>query len=400
MPDRGRQPYSWGALFLLGGATVLALALLTGRLVLFGSGSEPEPGPDPRPPGAQTEDNREPFERAVAELEKAAGIRYTTLSGMASQEITVTEFGTKFGSVAYGDGEYEEEQRLNVLHIGDDTSTWGNAAPQHSPGPTQHSTGPKQPFQGAHRALDQVLDQYLPPRALAPHLSSALRSLDRLPDSNDPLIVDEGKALRTDTMAGRLVVTRQAPYRVLRLEPYEDPYKVAKGPLSLGDSPGIKLTPIAEERADAMYSHMEKYAHGFDRVAKESVVFVGDGAAEVDCGVDSCSVTQTFIRDTAVGADSRITNGIVTAILTATVLFDGEAAEECTSDPYTVQLTDGTASVSLSCDIPDSELVSAGARAGSTVSVSALQLIEQVRLERRNRAEHALGGTAAFNERM
>ncbi|MFI1331226.1 hypothetical protein ACH4U7_14005 [Streptomyces sp. NPDC020845] len=361
-------------LLLLGGAAGVVLALVAGLLVWMAA---PDGGDS-----KASERNRVPFVEALSELAAAKGLHYkdTAMVGITERDVTVTESGTVFGST--GDG--VESLDRDVLRIGGKTYTrWKKGRDYEAPDGKQKD--PDAPGRwtvgspGESYTLDPVMAQYLPPSDLAFKLWDALDQLDQqdqLPDPNDPdlppLTVDGVPALRADTSAGRLVVAKNKPYRVLRLEPYDlrelikDQRKqleagatpsvaprVTTGPLKDGDSQGMELSPLVGEQADAMYDTLEKYAKQLNGAVDDGVDFTLDGAGKLNCGSGGCSVLQKFTGKLSTEAKARITGGTVTATMSATITIDGQPAGSCTVPSRVFPLTGSSVSGSLSCSAPE-----------------------------------------------
>ncbi|MFJ1840478.1 toxin C-terminal domain-containing protein [Streptomyces sp. NPDC088146] len=351
-------------------AVVVILAVLAGALSLLGVWDSDEPG---------AEQNREPFTQALRSLAEARGLRYkdTAMAGITQREITVTRSGALFG--ATGDGVKDLDQ--DVLRIGGKTySRWKKARDYETPeGKRKDPDAPGRwtiGTPGESYVLDPVLAQFLPPTELAFKLWDALDELKTLPDPDDPDLrpptVDGVPALRADTSAGSLVVARNKPYRVLRLEPYDlsgrikdqlkqlqkgaepsVPPQVTRGPLKDGDSEGMSLSPVSRDQAEAMYDTLEGYTERLDAAVDDGVDFTLDGSGDLKCGNSGCSVRQKFTGKLSTEARTRITGGNVTAVLSATVTIDGQYAGRCTSRRDNIPFSGSTLSGALSCSAPE-----------------------------------------------
>ncbi|MES4901019.1 MULTISPECIES: hypothetical protein [unclassified Streptomyces] len=367
---------------LLGGAAAVVLALVAGLLVWLTSSDDDEST-------KALERNRKPFVEALSELAEARGLHYkdTAMVGITERDVMVTASGTVFGHT--GDG--VESLDRDVLRIGGKTYTrWKKGRDYEAPDGKQKD--PDAPGRwtigspGESYTLDPVMAQYLPPSDLAFKLLGALDQLDELPDPSDPglpsLTVGGVPALAADTSAGRLVVSKNKPYRVLRLEPYDlrDQIKDARkqleagatpsvaprvttGPLKDGDSQGMELSPLVGEQADAMYDTLEQYAKQLNGAVDDGVDFTLDGSGKLNCGSGGCSVVQKFTGKLSTEAKARITGGTVTATMSATISIDGQPAGGCTVPSRTFPLTGNSVSGSLSCSAPEAGPVFAAADA-------------------------------------
>ncbi|MEU1666022.1 hypothetical protein ABZ547_20855 [Streptomyces sparsogenes] len=378
-------------MLLAGGAAAVVLALLAGLLVWLAS-SDGDGGGDGRD-SAAFQRNRKPFVEALVDLAAARGLHYkdTAAVGITDRDFTVTQSGAVFGSI--GDG--VEKLDRDVLRIGGKTYTrwkkgrdyeWADGERKDPDAPGRWTIGSP----GESYTLDPVMAQYLPPTELAFKLFDALDQLgpEQLPDPSDPdlpsLTVGGVPALRADTSAGRIVVSKNKPYRVLRLEPYDlrqqikDQLKpreegeptptvaprLTTGPLKDGDSEGMELAPVSEDQADTMYAALEKYAEQLKGAVDDGVDFTLDGSGKLDCGHSGCSVRQKFTGKLSTEAKTRITGGTVFATLSATISIDGQPAGGCTVPSRAFPVTgNGSVSGTLSCSAPEAGPVFAAADA-------------------------------------
>ncbi|MEV4362714.1 hypothetical protein [Nonomuraea sp. NPDC049625] len=348
---------------LLAGAGALVLALVAGLLAWVNPSSDSTSGT------SAAKRNLKPFEQAVANLAKAPGLRYrdTAIVGITERDITVTASGSQFGTTGDGIEDHDED----VLRIGGKTFTrW-----QVDPAPDfDVKPGTKTPSEWAvghedgSKLLNEVLDQRPSPPKLAAQLSKALKDLDDIPQAADPeqkpVTVNGKPALGIDTSAGRLLITRQKPYRVLRLEPYdlselakrflngETPTEIPQvttGPLVESDSKGMDLTPIVGDAVSRMFDTLEKQAKQLKDASDSGINFTLDGSGNLNCGAGGCTANQKFTGEVTSGAKTRITDGNVTAIMSATFTIGGQPAGQCTSSRSTFPLTGNTVSGTLAC---------------------------------------------------
>nr|WTB28310.1 HINT domain-containing protein [Streptomyces sp. NBC_00830]WTB35771.1 HINT domain-containing protein [Streptomyces sp. NBC_00830] len=353
-------------MLLFGGVGALVMALVAGLLTWVNSSSESATSTAKR--------NLKPFEEAVDDLAQAPGLRYrdTAIAGITERDITVTAGGSQFGTTGSGNKEHDND----VLRIGGKAFTrW-----QVDPAPDQDvEPGTKTPsewtvgFYGNSNILDEVLDQRPSPPKLAAELSKALEKLGDVPqpeasEQQRPLTVDGTPALGIDTSAGRLLITKQKPYRVLRLEPYDlsemadklqngeaptEIPQVTTGPLTAGDSEGMDLTPIAGDAVDAMFATLVEYAKQLKDASDHGITFTLDGSGNMNCGSGGCTANQKFTGEVTSGAKkTRITDGTVTAIMSATFTIGGQPAGRCTSNRGTFPVTGNSVSGSLTCSNP------------------------------------------------
>ncbi|MFF4952035.1 hypothetical protein ACWC2K_22975 [Streptomyces chattanoogensis] len=368
----------------------LAAAVATGVLVAPNGSDDAH---RPRQTAPQRTRNQAPFDQALARLAAARGLRYKeTANGITRRDITVTPSGTLLGST--GDGGAEAE--ADVLRIGGKTFTRPRQAPDDETpddetpedeapdgeAPDGQQQDPDAPgrwtIDRGGSGIGPVLARFLPPAELALRLSDALDRVRDLPDPDDPDLpsvrVHGVPALRADTPAGRLFVTRNKPYRVLRLEPYgpsgrpgqlsrlERRHKgatpsavpwVATNSLVNDGSQGMDLSPVSGGRADAMYDSLEAAAKQLAHAVDSGIDFTpstNDG--NVSCGSGGCTVSQDFTGALTSDAKAHLTGGTVTAVMRATVTIDGQDAGGCTSPRSTFPLTGNTVSGTLTCSVP------------------------------------------------
>ncbi|MEU9118857.1 hypothetical protein AB0C96_03180 [Streptomyces sp. NPDC048506] len=357
-------------------ALCTVVAVVAGLLITRNGSSGPEGS---HQAAAKRPRNQVPFDQALAALATARVLHYkdTAVAGVTQRDITVTPSGVLFGST--GDGVRDLDQ--DVLRIGGKTYTrWKKAKPYEKPdGKQQDPDAPgtwSLADQGDSHVLNPVLAQFLPPAELAAELSDAVDELKTLPDPNDPGLKSERvrgvPALRADTPAGSLLISRNKPYRVLRLEPYDlsgrlkeqlhglhkgaSPSaipQVTTGPLEKGDSQGMDLSPVSGGRADALYDTLETDTRQLADAVDRGVDFtLGTTGGNVDCGPGGCTVNQAFTGRLTSDAKTRLIGGEVTATMRATVTIDGQDAGGCTSSPSTLPITGNTVSGTLSCSDP------------------------------------------------
>lgn len=271
---------------MLGGIPALVLAPVAGLLALDGHNS----GSDERQ--ARTQRNLQPFREAVESLADAPGLRYkdTSTLGITENDITVTAGGSQFGTTSSG---WSDDGR-DPLRIGGKKFTrW-----QVDPAPRKDvAAGEKAPpsewtvgLDDGSEPMDEALARTIAPSALAAVLDKALADLEKspLPTANGskasgasgqrPLSVNGTPASGIDTSAGRLLVTKGKPHRVLRLEAYglrdglagmrdqlengetpAAPRTVTTGPLAAGGAEGMDLSPVLADAADKMFDTLAQH---------------------------------------------------------------------------------------------------------------------------------------------
>ncbi|MEU2134934.1 hypothetical protein [Streptomyces sp. NPDC018352] len=326
--------------------------------------------------------NLKPFREAVDGLADAPGLRYkdTSTLGITENEISVTASGSQFGTTSSGRNDHGRD----VLRIGGKTFTrW-----QVDPAPRKDvEAGKKAPpsewivgLDDGSELMDEALSRTIAPPKLAAVLDKALNDLEKSPPSANkskasgqkPLSVNGTPALGIDTSAGRLLVTKDKPHRVLRLEAYDPleglsdmkdqlengetptaPRKVTNGPLAAGDAEGMDLTPILADAADKMFDTLVEYADQLKDATDRGITFTLDGAGDMDCGSSGCTATQSFTGEvTSIARKERVTKDEVTAVMNATFTIDGKPAGQCTSPQRTFPVRGNNVSGTLKCSNP------------------------------------------------
>jgi hypothetical protein len=360
---------------LAGGIGVVIVALIAGLLTLTSS-----PGDSDKTQAARLDLN--PFREAVDVLAIAPGLRYkdTSALGITENEITVTASGSQFGTTSSGQNDHGRD----VLRIGNETFTrW-----QVDPAPREDvPAGEKAPpsewmvgLDDGSTLMDEALTRTIAPSELAAVLTTALDDLEKSASpANEskaseqrPLSVNETPALGIDTSAGRLLVTKEKPHQVLGLESYNAlgelsdmrerlengetptaPRTVTIGPLASGDAEGMDLTPIFADAATKMFDTLVQYADQLKDATDRGITFTLDGAGAMNCGPSGCTATQNFTGEvSSIARKERVTQGQVTAVMSATFSIDGTPAGQCTSPQQTFPVRGNSVSGTLQCTNP------------------------------------------------
>ncbi|MFD7127346.1 MULTISPECIES: Hint domain-containing protein [Streptomyces] len=357
-------------LLLLGGVLTLILALGAGALVA--AGTKATSGSHGSGPAAQQRWKQDllPFRQAIEDLAAAPGLRYqdTSVAGILERDITVTAGGSRFGTTSSGN----ERHDLNVLQIGGKSfSRWKvdpNPDEDVKPGTKVPGKWRVEQYDNSDIPYGKIAHKPSPPK-LAAQLAKALGAFGDSPQPDAakprPLTVDGTPALGIETSAGRLLITKREPHRVLRLEPYTpsemvDRYqqgeteipRVTTGPLADGDSEGMELTPITGSAVDTMFDTLVKYADQLKDATDEGITFSLDSAGDLQCGSSGCTASTSFTGKVYGKAKKRIVDGQVTAVMTVTFTIGGKNAGRCTSKPVTLPVNGNRASGRLSCSNP------------------------------------------------
>ncbi|MEV6145400.1 polymorphic toxin-type HINT domain-containing protein [Streptomyces sp. NPDC051992] len=353
-------------LLLFGGVGVLVLALVAGTLLTVSGTVGSDDGK------AVAKRNLQPFRQAVEELGAAQGLTYqdTSAFGVTENRITATAGGSKYGTTSSG-GKRLEQGLLNV-----DGKTFMRWSQDPAPPPGAESGKPGK-WMADHEDKDslaqEALRRTLPPPQLAEVLTQALDALEKAPPAAErpdekPRSVHGKPALAIDTSAGRLLVTRQKPHQVLRLEPYdfhefterlkegeapETIPEVTRGPLTVGSPEGMDIMPVLGDAVDAMFDTLLDHTKQLKNAGDRGIDFTIDGSGDMNCSSSGCSVTQKFTGEvTSKARDERVSKGQVSAVLTATFSIGGQSAGKCTSPRSTFRLTGNNAAGTLRCSNP------------------------------------------------
>ncbi|WP_128429493.1 hypothetical protein [Streptomyces cyaneus] len=366
-----------GRFLLFGGVGVLIVALIVGLLVWNNASGSKAP---------EAKRDLGPFRQAVAALADSPGLRYQdSVVGLMKRDITVTASGSSFGTSGLGSGGLDRE----ILHIGGRTFTrYKGLAQGTEPGAEASGTWAVAEESGI-RETQEVVGRRPSPALLAIQLAKALNALENTPapsESAKPPTVNGTPALALDTSMGRLLVTENKPHRLLRMEPYgpswpakasggatepasarfahataqrasedEDPFKtpeVTDGPLKGSDSDGLDLAPVTGDAADTMFDTLEKQAKELNNATDRGITLNLTGSGTVHCGPGGCTARNSFAGQITTSAKSRLVDGKVTAVMTASFSIDGRPAGQCTSPQSSFAVTSTSVSGSLSCSSP------------------------------------------------
>lgn len=360
---------AWQRIALPTGILTLVIAVIAATSLNFGSASDGS--------RATARDLR-PFHEAVEGLAIAQGVHYkdTSSFGITENTFTVTAAGSTYGTTKSG----SRDTGRDVLRIGGKTFTRWQTDPAPS---TDVAAGEKAPpsewivgLDDGSKLMDEALARTIAPSKLAAVLAKSLAELEKSPSpangSKSPQSVNGVPALGIDTSAGRLLVTKEKPHRVLRLEAYDlregladvreqlengetptAPRRVTTGPLAHGGAEGMDLTPVLADAADRMFDTLIEYADQLKDATDRGITFTLDGAGEMNCGPSGCTATQAFTGEvTSIARKERVTKGEVTAVMNATFSIDGQPAGSCTSPQRTFPVRGNSVSGTLRCTNP------------------------------------------------
>ncbi|MFI1329131.1 toxin C-terminal domain-containing protein [Streptomyces sp. NPDC020845] len=365
-----------GRFLLFGGVGALILALVAGLLLWNDTSGSEEPQAKRK---SLPKLNLAPFRQAVDNLLLAPGLRYEESSpaDTTKRDITVTASGSRFGTMGHGQKSLDRE----ILNVGGKTFTrWRvDPAPDKDAKPGKEAPGTWDAGYGSGAdSAKEVVEHRPSPAALATELSRALDALAGTPapseSARSPRTVHGTPALAVDTSAGRLLITEKKPHRVLRLEPYapsrlteptpsgaagrvslttaKDSPEVTDGPLEGSDSQGMDLAPVTGDAVDPMLDTLEKRTKELNNATDSGISLTLSGSGSVKCGSGGCTAGQSFTGQITTSAKSRLVDGKVTAVMSATFTIDGRSAGGCTSQQGTFAVTGTSVSGNLSCSNP------------------------------------------------
>jgi hypothetical protein len=360
-PSRG----SGRPLLITLGALVLVLAVVAGLSVWLARPTGPALATDP-------------FAEAVANLATAPAVHYQSSldNGSTMLDVRVTSYGEMVGTITM-DGD-----TASVLAVGGQT---------YLKMPDSDLSGLDLPVPDAvlqnkwltgseitgDQLLGPVLARLMTPVRLSAKLHAALQQTWDYPATTAPGTTAGGvAALRVTTPIGDLYVTRNAPYRVLRLTP-ATPSATSRPDLSQlfhlpttppGGSttnPSAPATPgsrtatplpgrpaayrvqtpsnadagdtsfpdMTPDDVDGAYADLESDTKDLAGNSLDADIhFDLTGQAQVACDPGGCTNTANVTTDvTTTGPDSTITSGQVAAELYATNTIDGLPAGACTA---------------------------------------------------------------------
>ncbi|MGW2104191.1 Hint domain-containing protein [Streptomyces olivaceoviridis] len=329
------------------------------------------------------ERNLKPFKEAVASLAVAPGLRYkdTSAYGITENEITVTAGGSQFGTT--GNPGRDAKTYKDVLRIGGKTFMRHQVDPALPPEADREGGADSKARPGRWALgmddgdvlVDEALTRTEKPSKLAADLSKALASLEKDPSPSRydtklrKKMVSGTRGLGIDTSAGRLWVTESQPHRVLRLEPYdlrqsisdvegqmekgEEPRtipRVTSGPLASRGSEGFDLVPLSGQDAEKMLDTLVEYAEQLKDATDDGISFSLSGSGDMTCSSAGCRDTERFTGEVSSKArEKRVTDGRVTAFMSARFSIDGKPAGQCTSEPRTFTVKGTSVSGTLTC---------------------------------------------------
>jgi restriction endonuclease fold toxin 9 of polymorphic toxin system len=323
---RDRQRMSLHRFLLLYGAGLVAVLLLLGGLA----------GALALVRSQQQRADRAPFDIAVSNLAVAPAMEYRISTGAATPALDV-RIGRHGEAVGTGT---VNGQQFRYLTVGGKTFIQppaGMLAGLAGSSPAAALQG-KWVTGGALGAATPGAATQLPsPIQLASRLQAALGRTSTFPAASDPgTTVDRVPALRASTPSGDLYITRNAPYRVLRLAPghaknhnalFADRF-AAQPDLSGGDS--LDVASMSPDQVAGFYGDLVKDTGQLSSAVDEDIQFQLNGSADLSCSVGGCQVTAHVTANvTSTNPRARITGGQVGAQLTGTVLVEGRPAGGC-----------------------------------------------------------------------
>jgi len=344
-PRRGKR---------IGLSTVAFATVLAVVAYLFWpfGGSEPAPAPKM---------NVAPFYYAVAGLDDDSVIRYSGSSSEdgTSWDITVTSGGQETGTVTV-DGE-----KIPALSVGG--VTYVKPPESDLSLLSESSSIPVSDLDGRWLAGDTDVTDRLPQGLKTPaELASALRS-ELMKTNAYPVVgksttsVDGRKALSVTVPDGVLYVTTAAPYLALRFSPKRTSTSdstSAAADIALAsdgsENPGLSglaqtdLGTDTQAEADQAYGSLIAQTKTLDNAPDVGVDTSYSQNGDLSCTDSSCTVTEDVTTSTTSNQPATL-SGSVSAVMTATVTADGQAAGSCSATKTLPINGSGT----IVCDDPE-----------------------------------------------
>jgi hypothetical protein len=331
------------------GGLGLVLALVAGLaawLSVRGDGQPPQ--------------NRVPFYLAVDNLSRQPVVHYSgsALDGTETWDLRVTSGGETLGTVTAA------SEQVSVMTVGGKTYV---KPPQdlltNLPAGVDASS-----VQGKWITGDAGLAGMLPqglgsPSSLASALWTALDGTASFPPVGTPAVkVGAQAAMRVATPAGEVYITTTAPYRVLRLAPKSADSGAARTgatalaphldtaahldsrtvigaawprPAALSADAGLAsvgqtdIEPMSTSETDQAYSDLINQTKTLTSAVNVGVSFDFNQTGNLNCSETNCTVVENVATSTTSSSDATL-SGTVTAVMTAQVTVNGQAAGGCT----------------------------------------------------------------------
>ncbi|MEY9947913.1 hypothetical protein [Kitasatospora sp. GAS1066B] len=352
VPPAGRPTRRRKRRLLLAGT--LALALLVALAAWLSSAQPTRPTAQPVP---RTALDQAPFAAALAALAGAPEVRYQDSEpGVGAVDARVTANGEVVGTITSDGASYGLLRVDGKVYVKPPDSGLPNAT---NAAQTAALKGRWMTGRDIDDLLGTVPARLLSPAELSLRLDNALLAGRSVPPANDPGTVLDGiPVLSANTSLGVLSVTRDAPYRIVRLAPTAGG---AASPLALGPPPAGSVAVAAyhpggaaalgsaaslasapdlpgtnfpaEQPGDAQntYQGLVNDTKSLADAVDSDLQFNLQGNGQLSCSDAGCQVTVSVSNTiSATGAGSTVVGGNIAAELTATITVEGRPAPGCT----------------------------------------------------------------------
>jgi len=306
-----------------------------------------------------------PFVGALDALTAAPDVHYqSTVPGLGTVDVKVTDFGQLLGTVTEDGGVYQ------VLDVG---GTLYVKAPSTGV-PDVTSAAEASAMKGKWLTGSLVSEligldpaSYAAPGQLAEQLAAALGTHPTLSSAGE---IDGTRVVGADTSLGVLYVSATAPYHLVKLAP-----ATASGTSSTAGSAAASILGAAAPAHAASFTTVaasdgstsfpddstgsagiagtdSELENDVRQLATDSMdtdlSFTVNGNGSINCSDAGCSVSVTVTSSVNPGGSAKVTGGSVSADLTATVSIEGQAAGGCTGSGSLPVEGKGV----LSCEVP------------------------------------------------
>jgi hypothetical protein len=292
--------------------------------------------------------NQAPFAQAIAALAAAPEVHYrTSIPELGTVDVRATSTGELVGTAE------QDGQPVQMLRVGGRVYVKSpeSALPTgDNPAESSAMDGKWLTGSAVSKMLGSLPDQFVPPEQLASLLAGALSTAEPLPAT----VIDGQPVVAANTRLGTLYVTRNQPYRVVRLVPAASSGSTTQpaGSRPAGVTGAGSTTDFpAEQPGDvsSTYAQLKLVVPELASAIDTDLNFRLQGNGQVSCSEAGCQVTVTVTNSISPSqANTGITGGTVNADLSADVTIDGQPAGGCTgAGPLPLNGT-GT----MSCSVP------------------------------------------------
>lgn len=273
-----------------------------------------------------------PFAGAIAALANSPEVHYrTTVDDLGAVDVRATHAGELTGTAEQGG------ETVQLLRVGGRVYAKlpdSELGTTDNPAQANAMSGKWLTGKDVASKLASVPDRFVPPQQLASLLAGAVNGAEPLPDTN----IGGQPVVGANTRLGALYVTRDLPYRVVRLTPEPAPEATAHPAIyslhaaAAATAAGSSTDFPAEQPQDLdqTYDQLKSATAELADSIDTDLSFDLDGDGQINCSEAGCQVNVTVTNSVAASTPGTSTvGGNVTAELTATVTIDGQPAGGC-----------------------------------------------------------------------